>query len=144
MLSVGGVELHGQTRWCLVLAKYIVYAIREPLESLFAVVYLEQKEDSVRRMKVYHIFPARHCISVVLLILLCLVVCACDAPFSAPAANPSPTATQAPCTASVQQPGDSIKTISSGGLKRSFLLHLPPAYGKYLQPLVIGYHGYSW
>src|SRR5690242_3079081 len=95
-------------------------------------------------MRVYYDFPVCRCVCAAVLILLSLVMCACGTPFSAPAANPSPTATQAPCTASPQRPGDSIKTISSGGLKRSFLLHLPPAYGKYLQPLVIGYHGYSW
>jgi polyhydroxybutyrate depolymerase len=124
----------------LVIAQYIRYAI----QGIYLHCMLEKKENPVWYMKVYYVFPARHCIPVVLLALLSLIACACGAPFSAPAVKTSPIATQAPCTASPQRPGDSIKTISSDGLKRSFLLHLPPAYGKYLQPLVIGYHGYSW
>jgi polyhydroxybutyrate depolymerase len=40
--------------------------------------------------------------------------------------------------------GDSTQTITSGGLSRTFLLHLPPSYGRQSQPVVINYHGYSW
>src|SRR5581483_4975363 len=40
--------------------------------------------------------------------------------------------------------GDSTGTITSAGLKRTFLVHLAPSYGKRPQPLVINYHGYSW
>jgi polyhydroxybutyrate depolymerase len=95
-------------------------------------------------MRVFRDVPVRRCIYPALFFLWSLLMCACGTPFSAPAVHASPTATQAPCTAAPQRAGDSIRTISSGGLKRSFLLHFPPGYGKYLQPLVIGYHGYSW
>jgi polyhydroxybutyrate depolymerase len=40
--------------------------------------------------------------------------------------------------------GDSTQTISSGGLNRTFLLHLPASYGRQAQPVIINYHGYSW
>ena len=40
--------------------------------------------------------------------------------------------------------GDSTDTIYSAGLKRSFLVHLSPSYGRQPQPLVLNYHGYSW
>src|SRR5436309_14310986 len=86
----------------------------------------------------------RRFLSIFFFALLTLMTCACGRPFSARTANPSPTPTQVPCTAPSQRPGDSVKTIVSGGIKRDFLVHLPPSYGKYLQPLVIGYLGYSW
>ncbi|MBV9689420.1 MAG: dienelactone hydrolase family protein [Ktedonobacteraceae bacterium] len=40
--------------------------------------------------------------------------------------------------------GDSTDMIYSAALKRSFLVHLPPSYGRQPQPLVLTYHGYSW
>lgn len=39
--------------------------------------------------------------------------------------------------------GDSNGSLTSGGLKRTFLIHLPPSYGNKPQPLVIAYHAYS-
>jgi polyhydroxybutyrate depolymerase len=127
-----------------VLAKYIGYAIDDSPSGNYLCCLRERKEDLVWRMRVDHDFPVRQCTWIALFILLSLIVCACDASFPAPTTTPSPTATQVSCTSAAQRPGDSVRTISSGGLKRSFLLHLPPTYGKYLQPLVIGYHGYSW
>ena len=47
-----------------------------------------------------------------------------------------------PCT-TVHSPGDSSIEISSGGLKRSFTLHLPPSYGQQPLPMVVNYHGYD-
>lgn len=40
--------------------------------------------------------------------------------------------------------GDSTGSIMSGGLKRTFLVHLAPDYGMRPQALVLVYHGYSW
>src|SRR5947207_11460563 len=48
------------------------------------------------------------------------------------------------CKTPEHQPGETTGTITSGGLKRTFLLHLPPSYGEQSQPLVISYHGYNW
>lgn len=48
------------------------------------------------------------------------------------------------CTAPPHSAGESYSTITSAGLRRTFLIHLPPSYGMYQRPLVIGYHGYSW
>jgi polyhydroxybutyrate depolymerase len=48
------------------------------------------------------------------------------------------------CTTPPHNSGDSTSTLLSGGLRRSFLLHLPPSYGKQPQPLIVAYHGYSW
>jgi len=39
--------------------------------------------------------------------------------------------------------GDSTGSLTSGGLNRTFLIHLPPSYGGKPQPLVIAYHAYS-
>jgi polyhydroxybutyrate depolymerase len=47
------------------------------------------------------------------------------------------------CNAPPHQPGDSRLSIRSGGLNRTFLVHLAPSYGNQPQPLVINYHGYS-
>jgi polyhydroxybutyrate depolymerase len=60
------------------------------------------------------------------------------------AAGQSPALTATMCQAPVHQLGDSTATITSGGVQRTFLIHLPPTYGYILQPLLIGYHGYSW
>lgn len=48
------------------------------------------------------------------------------------------------CTTPPHSPGESMGSIVSGGVQRTFLLHLPPSYGKQALPLVISYHGYSW
>lgn len=39
--------------------------------------------------------------------------------------------------------GDETLTIQSGGLNRSFIVHLAPSYGNQPQALVITYHGYQ-
>lgn len=48
----------------------------------------------------------------------------------------------APC-ANGHSAGDSTVEINSAGLKRSFVVHLPPDYGRQLLPLVVNYHGYD-
>lgn len=60
------------------------------------------------------------------------------------ATGQSPALTATICQAPTHQLGDSTGTITSGGVQRTFLIHLPPTYGYILQPLLIGYHGYSW
>ena len=57
--------------------------------------------------------------------------------------SPSPTPTIT-CTTSQHITGDSTVFITSGGLKRSLLIHLAPSYGKQPQALVINYHGYNF
>ena len=47
------------------------------------------------------------------------------------------------CKTPQHSAGDSNDTITSDGLQRTFLLHLPPSYGRQPQPLVINYHGYT-
>jgi polyhydroxybutyrate depolymerase len=51
---------------------------------------------------------------------------------------------QKTCTTPSYPLGDSTGSLLSGGLKRTFLVHLAPDYGIQPQPLVILYHGYSW
>ncbi len=50
--------------------------------------------------------------------------------------------TTSPCS-TAHSAGDSTIEISSGGQKRSFIVHLPPGYGQQPLPLVINYHGYD-
>ena len=47
------------------------------------------------------------------------------------------------CTTPDHNPGDSDDALTSGGLHRTFIVHLPTSYGQQPQPLVIIYHGYS-
>ena len=47
------------------------------------------------------------------------------------------------CATPSHNPGDSNATIHSGGLARTFIVHLPPSYGTQPQPLIIVYHAYS-
>lgn len=47
------------------------------------------------------------------------------------------------CTTPQHRPGDSMLSIHSAGLTRTFLVHLPPSYGTQFQALVINYHGYD-
>jgi polyhydroxybutyrate depolymerase len=47
-----------------------------------------------------------------------------------------------PCS-TARSTGDSTIEISSSGIKRSFVLHLPPAYGQQPLPMIINYHGYD-
>jgi len=48
----------------------------------------------------------------------------------------------APCTIA-HTPGDSAISLASGGLQRSFIVHIPTAYGQQPLPVVINYHGYD-
>ncbi len=47
------------------------------------------------------------------------------------------------CKTPQHSAGTSNGSITSGGLKRIFVLHLAPSYGRQPQPLVINYHGYD-
>src|SRR5689334_22239875 len=55
-------------------------------------------------------------------------------PISVPGLPTQPIVT---CTTPQHAPGDSTGSITSGGLKRTFLVHLPPGYGVQPQPLVL-------
>ena len=48
----------------------------------------------------------------------------------------------APCS-TARSAGDSTIEISSSGIKRNFILHLPPSYGQQPLPMVVNYHGYD-
>lgn len=47
------------------------------------------------------------------------------------------------CHTPLHQTGDSSASIRSGGINRTFLIHLAPSYGKQPQAIVINYHGYN-
>lgn len=47
------------------------------------------------------------------------------------------------CDTPPHQAGDSSASIHSGGLNRTFIVHLAPSYGNQPQSLVINYHGYD-
>src|SRR5579883_2017482 len=47
-----------------------------------------------------------------------------------------------PCSLS-HSPGDETIPISSSGLRRIFIVHLPPSYASQPLPVVINYHGYD-
>ena len=47
------------------------------------------------------------------------------------------------CTTPLHRPGDTLLSIHSAGLTRTFLVHLPPSYCTQFQALVINYHGYD-
>ncbi len=53
------------------------------------------------------------------------------------------THSQNSCHAPLHQAGDSSASIRSGGINRTFLIHLAPSYGNQPQALVINYHGYN-
>jgi len=61
-----------------------------------------------------------------------------------PVVASSPTQPPILCKTPKHAPGDATETITSGGLKRTYLMHLAASYGKQPQPLVIVFHGYSW
>ena len=48
------------------------------------------------------------------------------------------------CKTPGHNPGDSDLSMLSAGVRRTFILHLPPSYGRQPQPLVISYHGYTF
>ncbi len=47
------------------------------------------------------------------------------------------------CHTPPHRTGDSNLSIHSGGLNRTFLVHLAPSYGNQPQALIINYHGYN-
>jgi len=55
----------------------------------------------------------------------------------------TPTEPPITCTTPLHTDGNSNNTIMSDQQQRTFLLHLPPSYGRQPQPLVINYHGYT-
>ncbi|MGH2497735.1 MAG: alpha/beta hydrolase family esterase [Ktedonobacteraceae bacterium] len=55
----------------------------------------------------------------------------------------SPNQQISACKTPPHQAGDTMLSIQSAGLKRTFLVHLAPSYGTQLQPVVINYHGYD-
>ena len=97
----------------------------------------------------------RHLISLVYLFLSLIIVlsiagCGEQTSSTSTAANSSSTggvqiSSQPPitCTTPPHLPGDSNASITSGGLKRTFIIHLAPSYGRQPQLVVISYHAYS-
>ena len=65
-------------------------------------------------------------------------------PVSSSSLQTAPTQPTITCKTPSHTLGDTYETIPSGGLKRTFLVHLAPSYGRQPQPLVLLYHGYSW
>lgn len=61
-----------------------------------------------------------------------------------PTVASSPKQAPITCTTPQHPMVDTTGTITSDGLKRTFLVHLAASYGRQPQPLVILYHGYSW
>ncbi len=80
-----------------------------------------------------------------LIILLTITACAQQTTSTPAATKGVPISSQPPITCTTPQygPGDSNTSITSGGLKRTFIIHLAPSYGRQPQPLVINYHAYS-
>jgi polyhydroxybutyrate depolymerase len=91
----------------------------------------------------------------VLLILLALTACnrSGGSPASESDASPSavatasPQAMRAPVRCADSKPidaGDHDRSLSAGGLDRTYILHVPPSYdGVTPQPLVLNFHGYG-
>jgi polyhydroxybutyrate depolymerase len=80
-----------------------------------------------------------------LFIIIGLSVSSCQGANGASGVGVSfPEKPQPPCTTPKHKSGDAYGSIQSAGLKRTFLLHLPPSYGLHPQALVVAYHGYSW
>lgn len=65
-------------------------------------------------------------------------------PLSFPSLAGAPTKPVITCKTPQHNVGDSTVSMRSAGLKRTFLIHLPPNYGVRPQALVVVYHGYSW
>ena len=86
---------------------------------------------------------SRGCCSVLaigLVLVVLLVVCLCAVAFSF--TGPS-TACRHPATGPAQ-PGDSVRTLISGGIERCYLLHLPPSYDSSQPiPVVVSLHGFA-
>jgi polyhydroxybutyrate depolymerase len=64
---------------------------------------------------------------------------------SAPTATTTPASTQADCTpARSHEPGNFPGTLTSGGLERQYILHVPTSYtGDDATPLVVNLHGHG-
>lgn len=86
------------------------------------------------------------CFALALLLVLVVVVYILIevSPRSFTAVPVQPTRPAITCRTPAHQAGDATATISSGGLRRSMLIHLAPSYGKQPQPLVVVFHGYAW
>ncbi len=65
-------------------------------------------------------------------------------PVSSSISKTAPKQPPITCKTPAHTIGNKSETIMSGGLKRTFLVHLAPSYGRQPQPLVLLYHGYSW
>jgi polyhydroxybutyrate depolymerase len=84
-----------------------------------------------------------------LIILLSIAACGQQTNSTSTVTNTSSKGVQVPtqppltCTTPQHFPGNSNLSITSGGLKRTFILHLAPSYGRQPQPLVINYHAWS-
>ncbi len=65
-------------------------------------------------------------------------------PGSASSLHSTPKPPVITCKTPLHPTGDTTETITSGGIKRTFLVHLASSYGKQPQPLVLLFHGYSW
>jgi len=75
-----------------------------------------------------------------LVLVLLLVVCLCAVAYSL--TGPS-SACRNPATGPAL-PGDSVRTLISGGLERCYLLHVPPGYDPSRPiPLVVSLHGFA-
>lgn len=53
------------------------------------------------------------------------------------------TPVQNECHTPLHKIGDETLTIRSGGLSRTFIVHLAPSYGNQPQALILNYHGYQ-
>jgi polyhydroxybutyrate depolymerase len=70
-----------------------------------------------------------------------------NAPSASRSLVTSPLTTTQPastCKTPPHSTGDSNVSIISSGVKRTFIMHLPPSYGRQPQALVISYHGYTF
>jgi len=82
-------------------------------------------------------------------VVLVAVACSNGDGGSTPQTSPTtivqtPTATDGCSPARPAQPGDTAATIASGGVERTYVLHVPPLYdGVRAVPLVIVLHGFS-
>ena len=82
--------------------------------------------------------------------LLAMFTWACRSGGSGPASTPMVVALTPPAAASACSParphaaGNFDQTIASGGLQRTYILHVPPGYdGAHAVPLLLSFHGYG-
>ncbi len=114
---------------------------------------MQQRRSFIRLQK--NMSPLWRAWLLILVVLLGSLVTACQSGTGNTRSAPSTTSTGGAAATFADKPllscmtpthaaGDSYGSISSAGLKRTFLLHLPSSYGNHPQALVIAYHGYSW